>query len=106
MITAAAEDDIAQVAIVTWTVLLIALVAIVAFVALGIYRARHAAAREAQYRALAEQAGDAQARLAENARQTTAELTGLRSDVQATHTELAQVRARLTELERLLSQIG
>ncbi|MDO3702892.1 hypothetical protein Q3W71_14565 [Micromonospora sp. C28SCA-DRY-2] len=104
--TTAAADNVAQIGMITSTVLLIALVAIVAFVALGIYRARHSAAREAHYRGLAEQASDAQARLAESSQQTTAELQGLRSDVKATHVELAKVRERLTELERLLSQIG
>ncbi|SCL46256.1 hypothetical protein GA0070606_0951 [Micromonospora citrea] len=104
--TAAAEGDIAQIGIVTSTVMVIALVAIVAFVALGVYRARHSAAREAHYRGLAEQASVTQARSAESAQQTVAELKGLRSDVRATRTELAQVRERLTELERLLSQIG
>ncbi|MEV4200421.1 hypothetical protein [Micromonospora globbae] len=102
----AASDDIAQVGIITSTVMVIALVAITAFVALGVYRARHSAAREAHYRGLAEQAGETQARLAEDSRQTVAELKGLRSDVQATQAELGRVRERLTELERLLSQIG
>ncbi|MFE0588324.1 hypothetical protein [Micromonospora echinospora] len=104
--TVTATDQMAQTGMITGTVLLIALVAIVAFVALGVYRARYAAARETQYRQLAEQAGTAQEQLAESSRATATELAGLRSDLQNTHGELAQVRQRLTELERLLSQVG
>ncbi|WBB80265.1 hypothetical protein O7606_02455 [Micromonospora sp. WMMD882] len=94
-----AYDPIAQTALISSTVLLIALVAGVAVVALGVYRARHSAARETQYRQLASDASSAQTRLAESSQATVAELAGLR-------TELTQVRQRLTEVERLLSQIG
>ncbi|MFI6823521.1 hypothetical protein ACIBJE_21605 [Micromonospora sp. NPDC050187] len=101
-----ANDQMAQTGMITGTLMLVALTAIVAFVALGVYRARHSAARETQYRELAEQAGTAQAQIAESSRATTAELAGLRSELAATHTELTQVRQRLTEVERLLSQVG
>lgn len=82
------------------------LVAIVAFTALGVYRARHSAAREAEYRGLAERATAAATQHAESAQATVTELQGVREDLTAARGELAEVRKRLAGLEKLLSQIG
>ncbi|MGC5050548.1 hypothetical protein ACLQ2S_03695 [Micromonospora sp. DT48] len=102
----AADDNIPEIAMITSTVVLVALMAIIAFVAVGIYRARHSAAREQHYRQLAERAGDAQTRLVEHAGTTATALDGIREELHATRTELTEVKERLTNLERLLSQIG
>ncbi len=76
-----------------------ALVGIAGFVWLGIYRARYSVAREAQYRALAEQVTAAQVSAAEAAQAAANEMNCVR-------TELTQVKQRLAALETLLSQIG
>ncbi|GIJ20028.1 hypothetical protein [Micromonospora lutea] len=102
----AADDNIPEIAMITSTVLLVALMVIVAFVAMGIYRARHSAAREQQYRQLAEHAGDAQTRFVEHSRTTATALDGIREELHTTRTEIAEVKERLANLERLLSQIG
>ncbi|MFC7550376.1 hypothetical protein [Plantactinospora sp. GCM10030261] len=106
MTTAADGTGTTTVAMITWTVMIVALVALVLFVMLGFYRARYSADREARYRALAEEVGAAQTRTAESALVTADELIALRTELQANRAELAQVTKRLTELERLLSQIG
>jgi hypothetical protein len=75
--------SIAETSTVALATIVVATVLIVG--AVGLYRARYNAAREENYRALAERSAD--------------ELNGVR-------TELTQVRERLAALERLLSQIG
>jgi hypothetical protein len=91
--------DIAQISTVATTALLVALVAVAGFVGMAVYRARYSAAREAQYRTLAEQAAAAQLKAADGAQATVGELTRVRE-------ELGQVKQRLAALESLLSQIG
>ena len=98
--------DIAQTASIGSMVAIVALVAIVAFVGLSVYRTRHSAARETQYRTLAEQATAAEAKIADGTQATLAELQGMRADLQNTHAELVAVKQRLDALEKLLSQIG
>ena len=98
--------DIAQTGTVTTTVMVVALVAIAGWVALGVYRTRRSTAGEQHYQALAEGARDAEVRTADAVEAMAAELKGLRSEASAARDELVEVKQRLGELERLLSQIG
>ncbi|MFC0532023.1 hypothetical protein [Phytohabitans kaempferiae] len=91
--------DIAEISTVATAVMTVALIGIAGFVGLGIYRARHSTAREAEYRALAERVMTAQTEAADAARSTATEMSAVRA-------ELAQVKQRLAALESLLSQIG
>ena len=84
--------DIAQTTTLALTLVVIAVLGVLAYVGVGLYRARYAAAREDGYRELA-------ARSAESAQATADALAGLR-------TEIGEVRQRLAALEKLLSQIG
>ncbi|GAA2191654.1 hypothetical protein [Micromonospora lupini] len=85
-------SDMAQTSTIASTVVVVTVIAIAAFVAIGLYRARHGAARETSYRVLAE-------RSAASAHAVADELKGVRD-------ELGDVRQRLAALEKLLSQIG
>ncbi|MGW0436313.1 hypothetical protein ACWDV4_27655 [Micromonospora sp. NPDC003197] len=98
--------DLAQTASIGSMVMLVALVGIVAFVGLRVYRTRYDAARETQYRVLAEQAVAAETKFADGTQTTVAELQGVRTELKNTRTELATVNQRLAALEKLLSQIG
>ena len=91
--------EIAEITTIAAGVLAVVLIGVTGFVVLGVYRARHSAAREAGYRTLAEQAAAAQTDAVAAARDTNAELKALRA-------ELGQVTARLAALEKLLSQVG
>ncbi|GAB3157362.1 hypothetical protein GCM10027290_58100 [Micromonospora sonneratiae] len=104
--TSVVAMDLAKITSIGSMVMVVALVAIVAFVGLGVYRARHSATRETQYRALAEQASAAEARFADGTQATVAELKGMRADLQSTHAELVAVKQRLAAVEKLLSQVG
>lgn len=106
MTRAVDELGVAQTATITTMALVVLLTAIVGFVALGFYRARHAAARETRYRELAEQFAGAQTRLAEQGQATAGELNEVRTELQAARKELTDVKQRLAALESLLSQIG
>jgi hypothetical protein len=84
--------DMAQTSTIASVVIVVVAIAVAGFVAIGVYRARYAAAREAGYRALAERSAD-------NDQAVADELKGVRA-------ELGEVRQRLAALEKLLSQIG
>jgi len=90
--TSQLASDIAQTSTIAFAVIVVAMIAVGGAVAIGIYRARYAAAREEGYRVLAEQG-------AGSARAAADELKGVRA-------ELGEVRERLAALEKLLSQIG
>jgi hypothetical protein len=84
--------DMAQTSTIAAAVIVVAVIAVAGFVAIGVYRARYAVAREEGYRVLAERGAD-------SARAMADELQGVR-------TEIGEVRQRLAALEKLLSQIG
>lgn len=84
--------DMAQTSTIAAAVIVLAVIAVGGLIAIGVYRARYAAAREEGHRVLAERSADGAQAMAD-------ELKGVRA-------ELGQVRERLAALERLLSQIG
>jgi hypothetical protein len=85
-------SDMAQTSTIATAVIVVVVIAVAGVVGTGLYRARHSAAREEGYRALAERGADSAQAMAD-------ELKGVR-------TELGEVRQRLAALEKLLSQIG
>jgi cell shape-determining protein MreC len=101
-----AQPGLAATSVVAWTVMVVVLTTVVALVALGFYRTRRSSADERRYHEVMARVTDTEARFARGNEATLAELRGLRTDVQATRAELAEVKERLAGLERLLSQIG